>query len=321
MRIPDVTSENVRVETGVREKDQVSVHYDPMIAKLIVWGKNRGEALAILGWKLSEFNVAGLDTNIQFIKDLCRHPSFQQGQVHTGFIKEHYQELFPTIQVSSEIAIQAAVASILDEEMRSLRSSLTTTDPFSPFATETGLRLNHTLTRTFRFTVCFTTDDVEVEARYVEPEVYSMRVNRIGPWRRVTGTLIKGKMSLELSTEIDGMITKASIIKIRNKLHLFTKDREWQFNAPPVKFLSNLATNDSQMDPCNAVSPMPGLVEKLFVTKGDVVKIGDALFVINAMKMEHTMKATINGTVENVLCSIGDNVPKNKLLVKLVKSA
>lgn len=94
-------------------------------------------------------------------------------------------------------------------------------DPFNPFATETGLRLNHTLTRTLHFNVG--TDDVEVEVKYVEPEVYSMRVNKIGPWRTVSGTLQKRNKSLELCTEIDGKIAKASVTKIHNKLHLFTK--------------------------------------------------------------------------------------------------
>ncbi|XP_076632449.1 methylcrotonoyl-CoA carboxylase 1 [Colletes latitarsis] len=319
LRVPDVVSETIRVETGVREKDEVSVHYDPMIAKLIVWGKDRGEALAILKSKLNEYNIAGLDTNIEFIKDLCSHPSFQQGQVHTGFIEEHYQDLFPKLQVPNEVAMQAALASILYEDMHSLQSSLKTSDPFSPFATEIGFRLNHSLTRIFRFKVYGS--DVEIEVRYTEPEVYHMRVGKIGPWRRVTGTLKKRKNSLELCVEIDVWITRTTVTKIHNKLHLFTKDREWQFEEPTMKFLSNFGSNNVETDPYKALSPMPGFVEKLFVAEGDVVKIGDALLVINAMKMEHTIRSSINATVEKVSCSVGDNVPKNKVLVQLANSA
>ncbi|XP_015438487.1 PREDICTED: methylcrotonoyl-CoA carboxylase subunit alpha, mitochondrial [Dufourea novaeangliae] len=319
LRVPRIVSDTVRVETGVREKDEVSVHYDPMIAKFVVWGKDRSEALAILRSKLSEYNIAGLDTNIEFIKDLCSHPNFRQGQVHTGFIKEHYQELFPKLHVPSSIAVEAALASIFYEDAFSLQSSLPTTDPFSPFATEIGSRLNYTLKRTFRFKVC--DDDIDVEVKYIEPEVYSVRVNKMGPWRRVTGMLKKIENSFELCTECDGKITRSSIIKIRNKLHLFTKDREWQFEVPSMKFLSNVASKDFDVDSCTALSPMPGFVEKVFVDKGDLVKVGDPLLVITAMKMEHTIRASINGTVENVLCSIGDNVEKNKVLVKLAKSA
>ncbi|XP_048265260.1 methylcrotonoyl-CoA carboxylase subunit alpha, mitochondrial isoform X2 [Bombus terrestris] len=318
MRVPEITTGAIRIETGVREKDQVSVHYDPMIAKLIVWGEDRKEALAILRSKLNDYNIAGLSTNIEFIKDLCSHLNFLQGQVHTGFIEEHCRELFRELHVPSEVVAQAALASILYEDTHSLRSSLTTVDPFSPFATEIGLRLNHTLTRTLYFNVC--DDDIEVEIRYIEPEVYSMRINQIGPWRRVAGTLKKKENTLELCTEIDETITRTKIIKIHNKLHLFTKDREWQFNIPPRKFLYNLTKCQNKVDPCKALSPIPGSVEKVCVAKGDTVKIGDALLVINAMKMEHIIRASVNGMVEDVLCSIGDNVPKDKILVKLTKS-
>ncbi|XP_076282124.1 methylcrotonoyl-CoA carboxylase 1 [Lasioglossum baleicum] len=320
LRTPKILPKMIRIDTGVREKDEVSVHYDPMIAKLIVWGNDRGEALAVLRSKLSEYNIAGLDTNIEFIKDLCSHPSFRQGEVHTGFIKEHHQKLFPKLRVSHSVAIQAVLTSIFYEDLLSLQSSLATTDPYSPFATEIGSRLNHTLTKAFRFNVC--NSDIDIEVKYIEPEVYSVRIDKIGPWRRVTGTLKKKDSStLELCTEIDGQITRASVFIIHNKIHLFTKDQEWQFVEPSMKFRSNVTSNDFEVDPCKALSPMPGLVEKLFVAKGSSVKAGDALLVITAMKMEHIIRATMNGTVEDVLCSIGDNVAKNKILVKLTKSS
>lgn len=315
MNVPEVTSEAIRIETGVREKDQVSVHYDPMIAKLIVWGKNREEALAILRSKLNDYNVAGLDTNIEFMKDLCSHPSFYQGHVHTGFIDEHYRELFPTLRVSSQVAVQAALASILYEDTRSLRSSLTTIDPFSPFATEIGVRLNHTLTRTFSFNVYG--DNVNVEVNYTEPEIYLMRTNEIGPWRRVTGALRKKGNWLELRCEIDETVTRTRITKIGGTLHLFTRDREWQFSRPVMKFLNDPAKNRIEEDSSKAFSPIPGFIEKLFVAEGDVVKTGDALLVMNAMKMEYIVRAARDGTVESVLCSIGENVPKDKILIKL----
>ena len=318
MRLPEATDKTIRIERGVREKDEVSVHYDPMIAKLVVWGRDREEALATLRLKLSDYNIAGLDTNIEFIKDLCSHPSFREGHVHTGFIEEHREELFPKLQVPSEIVAQATLASILYEDTDSLRSALKTVDPFSPFATETGLRLNHNQSRTFNFNVYG--DDIDVEVKYVEPEIYSMRINRIGRWRTVTGVLKKKENSLELSTEIDEMIWKARIIKIRNKLHLFTKDREWQFSIPPMKFLSDFTSSALEADPCNALSPIPGFIEKLLVAKGDTVKRGEALLVITAMKMEYIVRASTDGIVEYISCSVGDNVPKNKVLVKLTES-
>ncbi|GAB1863848.1 Methylcrotonoyl-CoA carboxylase subunit alpha, mitochondrial [Camponotus japonicus] len=316
LKTPQIT-DNVRVETGVRQNDEVSVHYDPMIAKLVVWGKDRNEALNVLRSKLNEYNIAGLDTNIEFIKDLCVHPKFQNGEVHTGFIEENFEQLFPKLHVPNSVLIQAALAWILHEDVDSLSASLETKDPFSPFAMETGLRLNHTLNHTFYFNVG--NENHIVEVKYPEPDLYLMRVNRLGPWRKVIGTLKKIDDVLELFTEIDGIITKARTVKLNNKLHIFTKNREWQLIIPTPKFVNTL-TSRTEQNPYTALSPMPGLVEKIFVNKGDVVKEGDSLLVIVAMKMEYIIKACTNGVVEDVLCSIGDNVAKDKLLIKLTEA-
>ncbi|XP_017875675.1 methylcrotonoyl-CoA carboxylase subunit alpha, mitochondrial [Ceratina calcarata] len=317
LRTPKITSDAIRVETGVREKDEVSIHYDPMIAKLAIWGKDREEALAVLRSKLNEYNIAGLDTNIEFLKSLCSHPDFRQGQVHTGFIDEHYEKLFPKLQIPSEVAAQAALALILYEDTQSLRSSLATNDPLSPFATEIGFRLNHSLTSTYSFNVC--DSKIKVEVKYIEPEVYTMRINEIGQWRKVSGILKKKEDTLELCAEIDETITRSKVHKIRDKLYLFTKDCGWQFNISRMKF-DDSVDNDTKSDPSKALSPMPGCIDKLFVAKGDVVKNGDPLLVINAMKMEHIIRASTNGRVDNILCSIGDNVPKDKVLIQLAAS-
>ncbi|XP_032674676.1 methylcrotonoyl-CoA carboxylase subunit alpha, mitochondrial isoform X2 [Odontomachus brunneus] len=316
LRSPEATN-NIRVETGVRQSDEVSVHYDPMIAKLVVWGKDRTEALNILRSQLSEYNIAGLDTNIEFIKDLCVHPKFQNGLVHTDFIKENFAQLFPKLHIPNEILVQAALASILHEEMNSLNTSIETKDPFSPFAVETGLRLNHVLKHTFHFNI--ENESHMVEVKYIEPDVYIMRVNKLGSWRKVNGTLRKKDDTLELSAEIDGIIIKAETVKLDNKLHIFTKDREWQLIIPTPKFVTAF-TSQAEQNPYTALSPMPGLVDKIFVNKGDIVKKGDSLIVIVAMKMEHIIKAAADGTIEEVLCSIGDNVAKNKLLIKMTET-
>nr|XP_050866201.1 methylcrotonoyl-CoA carboxylase subunit alpha, mitochondrial isoform X2 [Vespula vulgaris] len=313
LRTPE-TSETVRVETGVKQNDDVLVHYDPMIAKLVVWGSDRNEALRILRSKLCEYNVTGLDTNIEFIKDLCLHPDFQNGEVHTGFIAENSKKLFPDLRVPNETLIQGAMALILYEEMNALSISLKTNNPFSPFATETGLRLNHVLNRTFNFSV--DNKNMEVNVKYIEPEVFSMRTNNIGPWRRVIGTLKKINNALELNTEIDGVITKARVTKLGNRLHLFTNTREWQLNIANPKFLSEL-TKNVELQPSAVVSPMSGIIDKVFVKRGDKIVQGDALVVIVAMKMEHLVKAPVDGIVEDVFCTVGDKVSKDELVVKL----
>jgi len=165
--------------------------------------------------------IAGLDTNIEFIKNLCIHTKFRNGEVHTGFIEENFEQLFPKLETSNEILIQGTLASILFEDMNSLSTSLDSKDPFSPFVMETGIRLNHVLKQTFHFNVGEESNMIEV--KYVEPNEYLMKVNKLGSWRKVTGTLKKINGVLELFAEIDGIITKTRIVKLNNKLHIFTK--------------------------------------------------------------------------------------------------
>ncbi|XP_033220190.1 methylcrotonoyl-CoA carboxylase subunit alpha, mitochondrial [Belonocnema kinseyi] len=307
-------SDNIRVETGVRENDEVSVHYDPMIAKLVVWGQDRSSALRILRSKLSEYNIAGLETNVEFLKDLSTHPKFQNGNVHTGFIEENYDSLFPTLQVPSEVLAQGTLGIILSEELEAMKKAMDSEDPLSPFATETGLRLNHALVRRFQFIVG--NKELEVDVEYSEPEVYLMRVNDSGPWRKVTGSLKKTQKTLELKTEIDGVVGSVRIARVGNEIVLFGKDRSWKLKIPEPKYVSHLS-NKSKVKLGAAVSPIPGVVDKILIKNGDVVKAGDPLLIIVAMKMEYIIKASSGGKVENILCKAGDNVAKDKLLVKM----
>lgn len=277
-----VITDNVRVETGVRQGDEVSVHYDPMIAKLVVWGNTRNEALNILKTKLSEYNIAGVETNIEFLKDLCRHAKFQAGDVHTGFINDCKNELFAKLQIPNNILCQGALAIILYEDLKNLTAAFKTKNPFSPFNTELGLRINHSLTKTFEFLV--NNEKCTIDVQYVEPEVWLMRVNNIGPWRKVIGTLTKDENILELRSEIDEQKIKSRFIKIKNELHIFTNDRAWKLLIPQPAYMAKV--NKTLMTNGAAVSPMPGIVDKILVSHNDTVNKGDPLLVIVAMKME-----------------------------------
>lgn len=158
---------------------------------------------------------------MEFLKDLSTHPKFQNGDVHTGFIEENYDSLFPTLQVPNEVLAQGTLGIILGEELEAMRKAMDSEDPLSPFATETGLRLNHALVRKFQFIVG--NDELVVDVEYSEPEVYLMRVNDSGPWRKVTGSLKKTEKTLELKTEIDGVVGSVRIARVGNEVVLFGK--------------------------------------------------------------------------------------------------
>ena len=108
---------NVRVETGVREGDEVSVFYDPMISKLVVWGSDRAHALKMMSDALSKYEIVGLPTNIPFLKRAVNHPEFAKGQVETGFIADHFNELIPgKTKVPSHVLAIAAASHLANEQ-------------------------------------------------------------------------------------------------------------------------------------------------------------------------------------------------------------
>merc|ERR1719270_69986 len=139
-------ADDVRIETGVRQSDQVSVHYDPMIAKLVVWGPDRLSALLKLRACLAEFNIAGLSTNVDFLMDLASHPEFVAGNVDTEFIPRHYDSLFPEKPHQPTSLCTAVLASVLTDK----QGSAPAFDPTSPFTSLTGARFNHSLYRTVK---------------------------------------------------------------------------------------------------------------------------------------------------------------------------
>uniref|UniRef100_A0A0C9QAY5 Mccc1_1 protein n=1 Tax=Fopius arisanus TaxID=64838 RepID=A0A0C9QAY5_9HYME len=217
---PPKPSRTIRVETGVREGDEVSVHYDPMIAKLVVWGINRAEALDILRAKLAEYNIAGVETNIEFVKDVCRHPKFQAGEVHTGFIEENLDSLFLKIQPPSAVLAQGVLGLIFCEDLTTLKAALDTRDPFNPFKTEIGMRVNHSLKK--RFKLIFMKNEFVVDVKYEHPDVYLMRINDLGPWRKVEGQLTQVDNDLVLKSIVEGIMTKSCICRFDDELHVFT---------------------------------------------------------------------------------------------------
>ncbi|PNF29381.1 Methylcrotonoyl-CoA carboxylase subunit alpha, mitochondrial, partial [Cryptotermes secundus] len=150
--ITPIPNSDVRVETGVRQGDEVSIHYDPMIAKLVVWGEDRTCALMKMRAQLTEYNIVGVDTNLDFLLDLCNHSKFFSGNVHTNFIEQYRSELLAQKTPPDHIIIQAALAMILSEQLEDEKAAAASQGPFSPFFSEFGFRLNHLLVRDISFT-------------------------------------------------------------------------------------------------------------------------------------------------------------------------
>lgn len=118
-----LASENVRLETGFVQGDQISVHYDPMISKLIVHGENRNDALRRFRRALEQYQVVGLNTNIAFIKTVAEHPAFIQGEVETGFIQEFEKDLFKDPGAPDATTLALAASALRLKEIDNIKKS------------------------------------------------------------------------------------------------------------------------------------------------------------------------------------------------------
>jgi len=291
-------SPSLRIETGVREGDAVSVHYDPMIAKVVVWGRDRATASLKLAQALSQYNLVGLHTNIDFMMSLLKHPEFMAGNVHTDFITEHHDSLFPPSDVSHTQLCQAVLSLVLQDAPSA-----------SPFSVGGAPRLNIPHTSSYRLTA-----GGEAHTVLLTPKGEGEYTMQIGD----SSYSVSGCMEDEgqaLSCTVDGAKDVCRVICEGEDVHLFGQDGTRVVSVSPPKFLSQLGSAGAAAG--GATAPMPGVVEKVMVEEGQQVEAGDPLVVIIAMKMEFVIKAPSAGTVTAVLYEKGNTVAKGAPLVKL----
>ncbi|XP_075235901.1 methylcrotonoyl-CoA carboxylase 1 isoform X2 [Lycorma delicatula] len=311
LKVPE-TSSDVRTETGVRQGDKVSVHYDPMIAKLVVWDENRNRAFEKLYRMLLEFHVAGVNTNIGFLLHLIKHPEMKSGNVHTGFITQHQNVLLnKSLEMLPETLAQAVMAVIFLEKLHLRESSKGSNNPFVHL---NGFRVNHKLKRNISLTDSRSNKKYNINVTYDEGNKFLIAFDDGKQDFKVSsGKLTKNESSLVLDCDLNTKKITCKIFKDNENLYLFTKDDVHKFILDDLISLSKLI-NEVIIDN-EAVSPMPGTIDKVMIKSGDKVKSGDPLVVVIAMKMEHVIKSPKDGVIQNVLFKAGDNVSKGVPLV------
>ncbi|XP_004924681.1 methylcrotonoyl-CoA carboxylase subunit alpha, mitochondrial [Bombyx mori] len=308
-----IAEEFVRVETGVREGQEVSVHYDPMIAKLVVWGRDRTEALAKTKAKLTEYQVAGLETNVNFLLRLSGASAFVAGDVHTAFIPQHEAELFPKSDtvLNEDRAIQAALGHLLVSQ-----AQLATNDSWKGISVpSTAFRPNYQLQKTVPLR--FDEKDFTVTVQYTDvPNTYRVQVGD-GEWRSVEAYLSSNDKGLRLNALIDDKISNIGLLTYEQQVHVYDETGQTVFVIPHPKFQA-VSGSDPAAAANSASSPTPGVLERILVNKGDKVVKGQPLFVVIAMKMEYVVRSPRDGVVEAVApFKQGDAVGKGTQVVML----
>ncbi|XP_053202979.1 methylcrotonoyl-CoA carboxylase subunit alpha, mitochondrial-like [Panonychus citri] len=307
--------ENVRIEMGVRSGDEVSVHYDPMIAKLVVWAPDRNSALMKLRSSLSKFNLSGLKTNINFLHRLASHPEFAAGRVHTDFIKEQESTLFTKTELPSKLINITAIGVFASSAASSSISSLPT-NVFSPLVTD-AFRLHQTMTSQKTFTLLYNDEKYSAVVKQHGPNEYSVSLNG-SPF--VTLEANYDSLTNSLRVNEDGLTQNYKFLKSSSsQVALFTSDKGgYNFELETKPHYRSTGSTESSDGAAGVVAPMPGVIEKILVSKGDTVETGTPLVVMMAMKMEYIIKAKVKSKVERIMFKAGENVQKGSRLVKLV---
>ncbi|XP_063162467.1 methylcrotonoyl-CoA carboxylase subunit alpha, mitochondrial [Candoia aspera] len=302
-----------RIETGVRQGDEVSIYYDPMIAKLVVWAEDRQAALRKLRYCLRQYNIVGLSTNVDFLLNLSAHPEFESGNVHTNFIPQHHDELFPPKRAISKVSLcQAALGLILKEKVMTDTFRLQSEDKFSPFASSSGRRINIPCVR--NLILLDNGKNVNIAIQYNHDGSYDMQIE--DQFFHVSGCLSRDDDIEYIRCSVNGVVHQSKLVILDTAIYLFSLESHEQIHLPVPKYLTSVSSGGDQS---GAVAPMTGTVDKVFVKPGDKVQVGDPLVVMTAMKMEHTIRAPNAGIIKKVLYQEGSQVNRHAPLVELAE--
>jgi 3-methylcrotonyl-CoA carboxylase alpha subunit len=296
---PPKESEHVRVDTGVIQGDDVSIYYDPMIAKLIVWDENRDRALARLARALSEYRIRGVVTNIPFLYNLATCAPFKQVDLDTGFIEKHKKAIFHEQDVQDESLIPLACLYLMLYHEQCVREAHMRDDLNSPWNAVNGWRLNASPAQEVSIISGGIRYDLIVEEQgSLEERRFSISWNN--HIFQASG-ILEGQ---DFYADIDGLRKRTLVSSHEGSHCLFAENGALEFELVLPDY-----GDDTQSEKSGGfVAPMNGTIVQVLVEPGQLVKAGDTLLIMEAMKMEHAIQADTDGEVTEVYYQTGDLV-------------
>lgn len=280
-----------RVDSGVEEGDSVSPFYDPMLGKLIAWGEDREQARLRLLSMLDEFAIGGLKTNLAFLRRIIAHPAFAEAQLDTGFIPRYQEQLLPAARELDEDFWQAAAQAYSQSLVRRERQD----DPHSPWAAVDGWRSGL-------------------------PAQVALHLSADGQDRAINLQTLGADYRLQgerLLVEHQGVRREHRAIRRGDTLYL-----HWQGEMRSITTYDPIAAADaSHSQHGGLTAPMNGSIVRVLVEAGQSVEAGAQLVVLEAMKMEHSIRAPHAGIVKALYCQEGEMVSEGSALVELEQPA
>jgi len=295
----------VRNDTGVFEGGEISMFYDPMIAKLVTHAPTRTEAIEAQAEALDSFYIDGIQHNIPFLTALMQHPRWRKGALSTGFIKEEFPDGFsPRKAEGEELRIVAAVAAVIDYQNNSRRRSITHQMAGRPvqFARSRVVRVGKT-----NIAVEVVSENGAYEVAFPETGSAVTLKSDWQPGEPVwTGTVGSAQVAVQVRPILNGV--KLAFRGIQVPVYVYTEREARLVDLMPEK----AAADTSKFLLC----PMPGLVKAIHVAEGQEVQAGDALAVVEAMKMENILRAERDGAVKKINAKPGDSLAVDAVILE-----
>lgn len=297
--------EHVRIDTGVRAGDVISPYYDPMIAKLIVWSKDRKHALTLLSKSLEKTCIIGVDTNVEFLHQIANNKDFQKEKISTNFIQQHEGELFPSINSpSKEIVVLAALTELHYQKTHASSLAERSEDPSSPWF----IRDNWRLMQKPPFSLSLWFHEIELQLQIVTAENgYSIHYSN-----EIIFASSAWKNEYTLIATINQETWCVTTIKDHEQIYIFSQGQRF--------ILSLYNTKSSEHEKSSTengfISPMPGTIVEVLVKPGQEVAEGERLIVLEAMKMEHAITAPTAGIVKSIHYKAGDLISEGVKLLE-----
>ncbi len=284
--------ENIRFDTGVETGDEISPFYDPMIAKLIAHGENRDAALDALKRGLQDTIIAGPKTNIRFLSELIDHPDFRAEKFDTSLIDDNLDELTGLRDEGAALSAAGIIALIKSEQVRIAKQSKI--DPNSPWAVNDAFTGGQPRILPFKY--------------MQDGEICSSMVQYVG------------EEIFVLDDEGKAVAPASDAIVINAGNHLFALLHGQQIRFENYIAANLIAGNGSNGDAGDGIVriPMHGKIISVSVEDGDEVEVGDLLFAVEAMKMEHAVIAPISGLITDFALTIGEQMIEGAIGLKIV---
>jgi 3-methylcrotonyl-CoA carboxylase alpha subunit len=295
---------NTRTDTGIEAGAEITPWYDPMIAKLIVRGADRARALARMRQALAEVEIAGVTTNVAFLRRVVESKAFSSAELDTGLIERNRAQLISQKPMSDETLAAAAFAELAEEERAAGERARASADPWSPWHRVDGWRLNEDSHHDFTFLEGSTAHPVRL--LFLDS---GLRVVVGGRNRALSGERVADG---RLLVRLDDHAFHARAVRERHDWHVFCEG-----DYRRLSLRQDLPGADEEPSAGSLAAPMPGKIIKVMTEAGAKVTKGQALLILEAMKMEHTIAAPADGVVKEIHYAAGDQVLEGVELITL----